>query len=46
MKMWFYRAVDEDGRFLAESRSELQLITKVRSKYGPINFRIIKYWKL
>ena len=41
--MWVYRAEDESGNFLAESRNELQLISAVWAKYGRINFRIIRH---
>ena len=44
MKMWFYRAVDEDGCILAESYNELELISKVWGEFGRINFRIIRYF--
>lgn len=40
--MWIYRAEDESGRFLAESRNELQLISKVWDEFGRIDFRIVR----
>lgn len=43
--MWYYRAEDEEGNFLAESHSELELISAVWERFGMINFRIIRRWR-
>ena len=43
--MWFYRAIDEDGCYIAEDYSRQRLIEKLADEFGEdrlAEFRIVR----